>query len=277
MKVTNCDFPNVYAPDRAIPEKIKLHPFLLPVVTKLAKKALGVWEFKCHNFTTENIARSVIVLDNEGNEAGRIDIHNKWGKTGYKDLYAIKHFSIKKSRGTPSTLQTTKPDVAYRLAIKHFGVKSVKDLMDEAKSRVRLQVQGMENSLNMTLAARAIEKPMFEFVLQRQAEFVATLKNEKEHQAFERTKSVLDSLNMLKSVSDETQLSILRIENNKVHVSNPNSTDINIYSIDAPNMPGFIRMKLGMLKLVEDGKVIENVGIRISEKLFAITQGNNND
>ena len=66
------------------------------------------------------------------------------------------------------------------------------------------------------------------------------------------------------------------IEGGKWHVNDPNTqippeTGVTTYEADSDKIPEHIRMKVGMLKLVDDHHVIQDVGLRIDASLYRVT------
>jgi uncharacterized protein YifE (UPF0438 family) len=275
MKLSNIDNVNVYGDDKYFkPEyaEYTLDPKLVPLISKLAKKMLGVWEFKAtQKYRGENEFDSVDVL-HDGQDAGSIYLGGTYRRRGRVDVFELTHHSIKKERGSANTIKTSKEDAAYRLVRKHFGAKSLVTVMREHHEHLKNVLSSNSISTNVAHAMRNLDIQIAEFITSNEETFLKTLVSEEERNIYEHIEKTLNKYNIVRSVKHEDMV-VVRVDGNKLYAQDMGSNDKDIvtYADDDSEIPEFMRRKLGMLKLVENGHVIKDVGIKINDNVFGIT------
>lgn len=275
MKLSNIDNVNVYGDDRSKRSgmtEYKLHPLLVPLIEKLAKKTLGVWEFKAsYRFSSskDEPFDDVEVLE-KGQFAGRIRKGQKYHQRRYQDTIELIHHSIKKERGPQNTNRTTNVDAAYRMARKTFGAKAKSEVLQENYAAVKSVLQmGQYNRFAQYM--NGMEHIITQFLEDYENLFVPRL-DSLQKTKYEALLKHLEHHKIVNSI-DEEKLLIVRIDNGMMDVQDIGSVnkEITTYEEDDPNIPEFIRRKVGILKLIEDGKIVKNVGVKVAGNVFGIT------
>ena len=93
-------------------------------------------------------------------------------------------------------------------------------------------------------------------------------------QEFSKVTQLLRKMEIVHSVDYETGIAVY-LEDGKWYTAwfekQTKTLQVLTYDEDSATIPEHVRNKVGMLKLIDAGNVIENVGMRVQDNLFLIT------
>lgn len=195
--------------------------------------------------------------------------------TRRENVYCLRNKRIADERERGSELKTGNQAKALKAVKKYFSlakpVEVIEDKIGKAMQSLRAIERGKETSIDYVWMDKRRE--VKQYMLERWDEFLATLPNPKDYE-----------INMLANVQEHEMVDKMRrdaIDSKMYEVVAVDSTyyvrfknDVKV--VDSTSLPEHLRGKLGMLKLVEDGTVVEGVGYRAADDTFLIS-GESND
>jgi hypothetical protein len=204
---------------------------------------------------------------------GRISKERNY--TRREDVYCLRNKRIADERERGSELKTGNQAKALKAVKKYFSlakpVEVIEDKISKAMQSLRAIERGKETSIDYVWMDKRRE--VKQYMLERWGEFLATLPNPKDYE-----------INMLANVQEHEMVDKMRrdaIDSKMYEVVAVDSTyyvrfkdDVKV--VDSTSLPEHLRGKLGMLKLVEVGAVVEGVGYRAADDTFLIS-GESND
>ncbi|NDB70486.1 MAG: hypothetical protein EB015_21265 [Methylocystaceae bacterium] len=148
-------------------------------------------------------------------------------------------------------------------------------------------LQGAQNNSSMWRAVSELSANKNWLLQQRVVAFLQEHEDEiaeplsAEHkQEFSKVTQLLRKMEIVHSVNYETGI-VVYLENDKWYTawyendatrqSPTKMLQVLTYDEDSATIPEHVRNKVGMLKLIDAGNVIENVGMRVQDNLFLIT------
>jgi hypothetical protein len=249
---------------------LKCRDKLVDVVWELVDKN-PAWRFRARtsqHYTGEIQVDSFDVLY-EGEKIGHI------GMSFYRRNYVL---SISGGRlASYDCIRTKDVHKAITLAKKNFKRKSVSDLLDVAGSAASGVInQIYREKSRVSLSNLEILKPyMQSFVLEtKQDEFAATLVSypaaAEALASLPNANTELDIAARIRTSYEANKYNLVLITKNSSYIVKFADDSVNIY--DDGNFPEDLRGKLGLLKLVTAGQMVDEVGCRIDDETFVLVK-----
>ena len=260
---------------------IKVHPRLEPVIDKLAKKKMGTWTFvatavRQMNSEEAQLYASAFNVVEKDEELGSVAVGYQYRRNGKEQSIAIESKRIVKERGDQHIIKTGNPALAVRTALRFFVPTTLKEHMHEQIQAARNTFERVEararNELNQTLFRVVPQTVLATYLSNNITDYKKFLSNNFPQglDKLEGFDAELRSVEIAKSLSEASRRMTLWIKpNGEVVISD--GADMVVYQSD--ELPASIKRKLGMLKLVEDTQIIEDVGMRLNNDVFIIMKG----
>lgn len=264
-------------PDRTI----IIRPELEPVIDKLLRER-PTWRFKStepfYRQTGVRTATNFEIYD--GDEAlGRLWAEQHWSNNNIR--YNFDNFRLEKSRQRSRVSFTTKPAEAVKRIVKAFHLKTPTERAVDAFNTVSTAVQKVVSDNNWPLrrAKSAIEKELFAYALKHWDEMKVHLTGD----------TTLDFPALVQADREAQEMSeafhgsdgvTVRIEANSSYlVSRRSDGGFVADTYNDSTLSDHLRGALGLLKLVDDGTAIPDVGIRVATNLYFVMdkKGESND
>jgi hypothetical protein len=163
---------------------------------------------------------------------------------------------------------------AVVLARRNFRKKSLGDLLATADDKSRQTIRGAASDMSRRIhhAQDKLKPYLHAFALQnRREEFAESLRGyptaEEALSTMEQTATELDVATKVQMMYDASQYYLVVVSDSK-YITKFADDSINIY--DDQNFPEDLRGKLGLLKLVSAGQMVENIGARIDTQTFVL-------
>lgn len=250
--------------DPVISQLATLNPRWIFIVTGRAAIGNGMWK----------AAEFEVRMDNE--VLGGIGLTHSRSKGS---LITVSNDRISAKRTRSSAYRTDNPDKAILAAKKSFGRMNVNERLDKAKGEAgkTLSKASWNKEREYREQANLVNTSMANWVRNEGKDLFLEFTKAQMHLA--ESKRVLDAyeksqvLDMeMKSIAEMQELygegkSLLMVKDGGKYLVRMGDK-LDMYE-DA-TLPVDIRMKLGMLKLVEDGEFITEVGCRVSSEIFVL-------
>lgn len=253
-----------------------LHPMLAQLLDILAVK-YSQWVFKCSSFKEKEPNKVTImgfsVLD-KGNMVGKVGLDTRYHRSrGSERCYKIYNERISRSRERGSSTLTTN--------IKH-AVKVIESFFTPAPIRERMEDLFNVGRNNLSMEQRRVERDYRDQHHEVSPYIRAYIDKHKEHlmqwlppDAAAKLVTMFElgtKTEMMRGMSEAAnEMLTVLIEDDKYTVLHNG----NISVLQQNHLPQEMRQRLGMLKLVEFGEAIPNVGIRIRSDAFLIVAPDN--
>lgn len=252
-------------------------PILEPVIYEIAVKNPS-WTFEEHRLGSgpDNIAhvRAFVVRDSKGNSIGLIEINrNSDARTSSPWVFEISNRRIAQSRQRGSSIITGNPKTALKAIGKYFSAPTTSERAAIAASTASVRVhEAVMVAREARDRARGLIAPAISaFVEANWAQVLDSMKDS--DRAIAETLPALKETyqgmeDLLQQIKAKQHLTVL-IEDD-TYITHDGGTT-HVYSSD--EVPEPIKVSVGLLKLMDDGKPVVDVGIRISNTMFVIYKG----
>lgn len=256
-----------------------VHSKLDPVISRLATLNPR-WIFvvtarsRGTNGTHHRAAGFEVRMDNE--VLGSIGLVESYRKG---TLISVSNDRIGAKRERSNAYRTEDPDKAILMVKKTFGRMNVNERVEKAKAKARevitgaswnkerqLREQGHVVTTAMNRWVRNEGEPLFlEFVKTQ----MAVSEAKKVLEAHEKSQVLEVEMKSIAEVQKcyDNDKSLLVVKDGDKYLARMGEK-LDMY--DDTTLPMEVRMKLGMLKLVEDGEFITEVGCRVSSEIFVL-------
>ena len=295
-KFKNIDLPNVaFTPTdprfNADPNLVcMLDEFLVPLAKKVAVQH--------PDWNIEGLGGKVnrdgihmcgtLVMKEKNRLVGSVDMGNRYrrkeGKWQEVNLFVLRSHNIKTDN---HQTKTEKIELALKTINKTFAPKQDNQIMLELTNRARGMLQGAQNNNSMWRAVselsadknRLLQQRVVAFLQEHEDEIAEPLSAEHK-QEFSKVTQLLRKMEIVHSVNYETGIAVYLengkwytawYENDATRQSPTKMLQVLTYDEDSATIPEHVRNKVGMLKLIDAGNVIENVGMKVQDNLFLIT------
>ena len=186
------------------------------------------------------------------------------------DQWVVGNDRISATKDRQAYTKTTKLDVALRHVKKHFSPKTNDEYFDKAVNEVDGNLQRLVGKANQDARGyyNSLQATMAEYVRLNWDSFVSTLNDEgkatcaKYMEAHEK----LQTNEAIKKAYHSGEAHTVLVKDGGYIVKHNNN--VSMYTPD--NLPQELKLKLGMLKLVAIGAVIEGMGYRATEDSYVI-------
>lgn len=273
--------------------ELQVHGFIRNVVERLAKKKPD-WMFtaknpvKMYKKGADNAASTEFYLSfkdvevtERGRYAGTIKSEEKHSYSrGIKTrVFGIASHTVKKQRGIKGVMYTASEDTAFKTALKKFGVKSDRVIMEEKvdEANKALASAAMTHSTHRILYSLSSERSklgehIIRYVMDREDDFLAHLPIPL-HATFSglgnavHTVSIMDSVNR----TNKSNITVYIFDGSWYVYNMAGTSDLSVFEADSDQIPEHIRLKVGMLKLIDSTHVIKDMGFKVNDNLYQVT------
>jgi hypothetical protein len=255
-----------------------IDPFMKEFVEKLALK-YPLWIFAEANMTanhsTKNYEAYRFKVIDKREVIGELD--KDWHRDGFK--YCIVNHRINDMRERGRGMKTIHLDKAIKHVAKYFGKKTITEQLAEAQEKTRSSLSSVvrEREFDLSSSWNKLESHLMRFVGANYEAFILSMVEEdkaKLTHAIEVLPIRLEAMsvaNKLKEKFNSRETYIVFI-NGVDYCIQKGDTSLEIKSSE--ELPDFVRRAVGLLKLVEDGTLIPNAGIRVNDSTFLVAPNN---
>lgn len=274
------EYPNVFIlltdvtlNDQDIVSKLEVDKFMADLILPIAKQ-FPKWEFRGWHLRRSDAdgeyhfhANRWVVHcgDEELGDIGR-DFY------GHKRCYTISNHRIQDKRERGYADKTTKVDKAKKLILKNFRPKDLKELMHAAKRTVRSSV-----GTHVYMAESEWQKHyqrlcrfLSDHIMNDLDEYIQTA-SEYGFEGNNKLKDAYEDYHIKRSIGQCEQQkkgAVVLIHGNTYAVE---SDDGQFYTYENATLPDLLKRRVGMLKLVENGQTLINVGYRETENHYYVS------
>ena len=244
--------------------------YLEPLIEELAIKH-PEWKFE-HSHARRNhvgdgkvewIYERMKVVD-KYEELGEVGIdYTRAGKRFY-----ISNHRVEAMRERGSGVKTTDIKKAIRHVDKFFGRKNLNEKLAEAHEKARNVIENIARDKYYKHQGvwNAIQNDARKYIVENIQAFMAAT-NHSQAEGFPVAVQELDHANNVREMAVHNKSYLVFIEGMNYSVSLGQSLP---KIMTSEELPTFIRMGIGMLKLVENGVLITNIGFRVDESTFVV-------
>ena len=260
--------------DQAIMSKLEVDKFMADLILPIAKQ-FPKWEFRGWHLLRRSGADGEYhfyakrwVVHCDGEELGDIgrDFY------GSKPCYTISNHRIHNKRERGYADKTTKLDKAKKLILKNFKPKDLKELMNAAKRTLRSSV-----GTHVYMAENEWQKHyqrlcrfLSDHIMADLDAYVQTA-SEYGFEGNNKLKDAYEDYHVKRSIGQCEQQkkgAVVLIHGNTYAVE---SDDGQFCTYENATLPDLLKRRVGMLKLVENGQTLINVGYRETENHYYIS------
>lgn len=245
--------------------------YLAPLVEALALKHTD-WKFEATYTSRKHGANAEITYNVE-----RMKVTNKYEELGQVGLdytragkrFYINNHRVENMRERGSGVKTTDLNKALRHVDKFFGLKGLDEKLEEAKNQAHNISSNVarEKYYLYQNVWRSLEEPARQFILKNMEAFTAATKDVHVVEKFPEALHAMDNANFVSELINRNKTYLVLIDGMNYSVAlgnNPSET------MASEQLPTFIRQGVGMLKLVDVGNIITNIGLRVAENTFVV-------
>lgn len=244
--------------------------YLAPLIEALALKN-PEWKFEA-TYTSRKLVDSGVIYTVE-----RMKVINKYEEIGQVGLdytragkrFYINNHRVENMRERGSGVKTTDLNKALRHVDKFFGLKDLEEKLEEAKNQAYNMGSNVarEKYYIYQNIWRSLEEPARQFILENMEAFTAATKDVNAVEKFPEALHEMDNANFVSELirKDKTYLVLIDGMNYSMAFGKKPSE-----TMTSEQLPTFIRQGVGMLKLVEVGNIITNIGLRVAENTFVV-------
>jgi len=257
-----------------------IDPFMKELVEKLALK-YPLWTFVESNMTanhsTKNYEAYRFKVMDKREVIGELD--KDWHRDGFK--YCIVNHRINDMRERGRGMKTIHLDKAIKHVAKYFGKKTLTEQLAEAQEKTRSSLSTVvrEREFDLSSSWNKLESHLMRFVGANYEAFIlsmveggnATPANAHAVDLLPVRLEAMSVANKLKEQFNSRETYIVFI-NGVDYCIQKGDTSLEIKSSE--ELPDFVRRAVGLLKLVEDGTLIPNAGIRVNDFTFLVAPNN---
>jgi hypothetical protein len=246
--------------------------YIEPLIEELAIKH-PEWKFE-HHYARRNLVSAsggvtwvyerMKVMD-KYEEIGQIGIdYTRAGKR-----FWINNHRVEGMRERGSGVKTTDIKKAIRHVDKFFGRKNLNEKLAEARDKAKSVIDGIarDKYFKHQNVWGAIQDDARQYIAENIQAFMAATNNPKKAELFPEAVQELEHANNVRNMTNSHKSHLVFIEGMNYSVSLGQSLP---QIMTSEELPAFIRMGVGMLKLVEDGVLITNIGFRVDESTFVV-------
>ena len=255
-------------------------PMLEPVIYELAVSN-PTWVFEEMNQTSGHdktiFAKGFHVFDSRQNALGRIVLERNYGKRNSTPwVFEVTNRRIAQSRERGDAVVTGNPKVALKAVKKYFSAPTMTERVDVIAQAARhmAYAASVDARNEYENARNKVNPAVHAYVTANWAQVLDSMKDS-DRAIAETIPSLQDahksSQSMLDQIHAKQHLTVL-IDGDTYITHDGGNTQT--YGSD--DLPIGIKINLGLLKLMEVGKPVLDIGIRISEHTFVLYKGAKN-
>ena len=258
------------------PNTYTMHPMLAQLLDVLAVK-YSQWVFKCSMMKEREPNKVTImgflVLD-KGNVVGKVGLDTRYHRSrGNETCYKIYNERISKARERGSSTLTTNIKQAIRVIESFFTPAPIRERMNDLCLLGRNNLSSEQRRVERELreAHNDIAPHIREYIDAHRAHMMQWLSPDVATQLVAKYELHDKFKAMQQMTQDANQMLTVLIEGDKYTVLHNG----NISVLQQEGLPHDMRQRLGMLKLVESGEAVPNVGVRMRPDAFMIVAPDN--
>jgi hypothetical protein len=244
--------------------------YIEPLIEELAIKH-PEWKFEQQYARRNHVGNGEVVWVYERMKV--VDKYEEIGQIGIDYTRAGKRFWINNHRvegmrERGSGVKTTDIKKAIRHVDKFFGRKNLNEKLAEARDKARNVIENISRDKYYKHQGvwNAIQNDARQYIVENIQAFMAATKHS-QAESFPEAVQELDHANNVRAMTNSNKSYLVFIEGMNYSVSLGQSLP---EIMTSEELPAFIRMGVGMLKLVEDGVLITNIGFRVDESTFVV-------
>lgn len=253
-----------------------IHPMLAQLLDVLAVK-YSQWVFKCSMMREREPNKVTImgflVLD-KGNVVGKVGLDTRYHRSrGNETCYKIYNERISKARERGTSTLTTNIKQAIRVIESFFTPAPLRERMNDLclLGRNSLSMEQRRAERDHRDAHNEVAPHIREYINAHREHMLQWLPTDVAAKVVAKYE-LQDKLTAMQQMSqDANQMLTVLIEGDKYTVLHNG----NISVLQQDGLPHDMRQRLGMLKLVESGEALPNVGVRVRQDAFMITAPDN--
>jgi hypothetical protein len=203
-----------------------------------------------------------------------MDKYEELGQIGIDYTRAGKRFWINNHRvegmrERGSGVKTTDIKKAIRHVDKFFGRKNLNEKLSEARDKAKNVIENISRDKYYRHQGvwNVIQDDARKYIAENIQAFMAATNNHKKAEEFPVAVQELEHANNVRNMTNSNKSYLVFIEGMNYSVSLGQSLP---EIMTSEELPTFIRMGVGMLKLVEDGVLITNIGFKVDESTFVV-------
>ena len=242
-------------------EGAKISPFMEDVIREIARKHP---DWVISSGAGEEARRfSVYYKGDTARVLGHINEDYKYTNGERRRLFVIDNWRINDMRQRGSGIQTSKPKEALKAVEKYFYPLTDREYIDRAFKHAHHLIYAHAADTRGTVEAsiRKMHQPMITFAHKHWDEFINSLDEKEKGQALDLLKHQQLSnaaKALFKDVDDKKSLTVF-LSDGKYTVQQGEV----MQDYESDTLPEHIKVKVGLLKLVEEKEVVPEVGIRV--------------
>ena len=239
----------------------KISPFLEDVIKEIARKHP---DWVIASGAPEEARRFTVYYKGDTSRAlGDINEDYKYTNGERRRLFVIDNWRIAEVRQRGSGVQTSKPKEALKAVDKYFYPLTDKEYIDMAFKHAHhlIYAHAAETRGTVEASIRRMHQPMMTFAHKHWDKFLDSLDVKEKEQALDLLKhqQLSNAAKALyKDVDDRKSLTVF-LSDGKYTVQQGEV----MQDYESDTLPEFIKVKVGLLKLVEEKDVVPEVGVRV--------------
>jgi len=269
------------ADDHPLLERAKaasVHPKLEPLFAMLSK-ARPTWEFVSdgppNGYTGSTVYYNALKVYEDGELLGHIEMGYFRGET----THGATNKRISSARERSSFAYTKDTKKLASIILKNFYPKTIDEALGESAERTQNAIFQLTRNANNTYGAsrHSIDPAMKTFMLDRWDEFISTLGNPVLVAAAERYKGsfdLMDGANLLTDVLASKrgagELLMARGDKFLLREYKAGGKENEDRRVSLDDLSDATKGKLALLKLVEKGEAVADVGVRVTDDTYFI-------
>ena len=192
---------------------------------------------------------------------------------GGKPCYAISNFRISNKRERGNADKTTKLDRAKKLILKNFRPKDLKELMEKARARVKHSVDsnGYVAESEFQTNYQRLSRHLMNHIMSN----LDTLMEIAVKDGFNREKEIKSTYEdyyikgRLRECSSTKNTGAVVLIHGDTYAVETDGGQFSTY--ENATLPDLLKVRVGMLKLIENGQTLLDVGYRENEREFYVS------
>jgi hypothetical protein len=275
-----------------IPPNLVLEPMLAELVNKLAldmpaftfcTKGMDAKDIKYHTSLTAmgdrtkaapegfSFLKKVTVYAGPEN-LGELYVDRRYGRTS-EDVYFIKSWRINKARGDSNVSSTSKVTGAARLAKKHFVPQNMVEIADKAASALQGGIYHAIRDLlrpihHNQMGPNQILMQKFLYQLMNGETDPAGADEVRKYFTSDKYHKAMSECVLAEKMEKLNYTTV--VHHNNAFLIRPNTGEMAYKSFD--ELPEHMQNAIGVLQLMEDGELVDNVGFRLNDTNFLILE-----
>lgn len=251
-----------------------VHPTLEPVIYELAVRH-PTWRFMERSMRSHERVLHVMQFDvyddKTSNKLGLVEVSRNYGARQTTPwVFEIRSSRISQARERGDAYCTGDPKKAIKAVNKYFGPPSVAERIDEISSKASNMLYSHMHTVrnNRERTRVRLDPEISKYLADHWDDVVASMKEEARAIA-ETLPAINDEfesvVSMHAEISANKHLTVLITGDTYITYDGTNMT-----TYSSEDLPESIKINVGLLKLVDSGTVIPDVGVRVGDHNFAL-------